>query len=1061
MGAVGLRSRYVLVSAAVLVCASQAFAQGTSTLVGTIIDTENKQPLVDAVVTVTGLKLQGEQYAVTDATGVYRIPNLPAGSFQLRVEKEGYRPFTRSDVTLRLDWTTRADVNLLPNALKAEEIVVEAKSPAIDVGSSSTGVNINENHVRNLPIAPPGGKGSASRSVESLAELAPGAFFDLYGVSLGGATSPENLYVIDGVSVNNPGFGTLGTPLNMEFVQEANVITGGFMPEYGRSTGGVLNVVTKSGSNEFHGSVFGTWSPGAFSGPARAIAREGGTISTEKKLWNLGDFGADLSGPIIKDRLWFYVGVAPSVQRQALIRNLNQTQLCEAVDPDTGCMNVGDPLKDSAGNTVTTPIPGTNARYFADTFAVQYIGKLTLAVTPNHHLTVSAYGSPGRSGGPGRFGIDPNSDKNDLELFNQGNMIGSVDRLAHAYDFSSNDVGVRWSSAFLDKHVLFDAIGGWHHQESTMGPSDRSKIGSDQGLAGVSAVEWTKYPPRSILAFENIPDPSYCDPADADNAVKCPVTDYWTGGPDYLEAQKMNRYQVKLVGTGLFSALGHHVAKVGLDIEALDYQRIKAYSGTTRYYELYDFGIFLDGRQFGFLTGPDQAVIQKTSPTKSSSNTVGFFVQDSWSIMDLVTLNAGVRYDAQTLAGDDGKTALNLPRQWSPRIGVNYDFTRKGKSKLYANYAKYYESVPLDIIDRNFPGDRLLFSAHDAATCDPKDPAQQMNECQLPSNRPPLGNWFYGAHDPNQTYFEASGLEKILVDPNLQAQSTSEIVVGGEYEFIADSVAGVQYTKRWVDNIIEDMSADEANSFFVGNPGSGLARNFPKATRNYDALNVYFMKAFSGAWLLQASYTLSWLHGNWAGLYRPETGQLDPNMNTDFDLRALTVNRTGMLPGDRTHQLKLMGAKEINFSGGVSLTVGGSYRGSSGSPLSHLAFSAHPSYTVGEVFVLPRGSAGRGDFIHNIDTHLAVKFKLDKEQSIAFGFDCFNIFNFQSAVAYDQNYALAPIAPIEGGTTAQLETDLKNPDGTPFDKATLNKNFLKPTAYQAPRSFRFLVRGTF
>src|SRR6185436_3590725 len=121
------------------------------------------------------------------------------------------------------------------------------------------------------------GKGGATRSFESLAEVAPGATPDRYGVSISGTTSPENQYVIDGLSVNNPAFGILGTQLPVEFVKEVNVITGGYMPEYGRATGGYLDVVTKSGGNELHGSVFSSISPGVLEGAREPVQRAGST----------------------------------------------------------------------------------------------------------------------------------------------------------------------------------------------------------------------------------------------------------------------------------------------------------------------------------------------------------------------------------------------------------------------------------------------------------------------------------------------------------------------------------------------------------------------------------------------------------------------------------------------------------------------------------------------------------------------------------------------------------------------------------------------------------------
>jgi len=153
--------------------------------------------------------------------------------------------------------------------------------------------------LRNIAVVSPTGKGAASRSFEALAELAPGANADTYGVSIGGATSPENQYIIDGVSVNDPGFGINGSPLSVEFMGEVNVISGGYLPEYGRSTGGVVNAVTKSGSNEFHGSVFGNLTPGALASRGTEILQEAGTVSGRTALWNLADVGFGSQGLLL------------------------------------------------------------------------------------------------------------------------------------------------------------------------------------------------------------------------------------------------------------------------------------------------------------------------------------------------------------------------------------------------------------------------------------------------------------------------------------------------------------------------------------------------------------------------------------------------------------------------------------------------------------------------------------------------------------------------------------------------------------------------------------------
>jgi hypothetical protein len=226
----------------------------TSVLVGNVVDASTRMPVADVVVTATSPSLQGEQMVVTDGTGLYRVPQLPSGVYILRFEKESYRPFTRSGIDVAAEQTLRLNVELLPETAGTETITVIGTPPTIDIGSSATGTTVTQEFMRKLAVARPGGLGGANRSFDSLATTAPQANADFYGVGINGATSPENLFLIDGISVNNPGFGTLGTPLTAEFMDEIKIVAGGYMPEYGRNSGGVISAVTSSGGNEFHGS---------------------------------------------------------------------------------------------------------------------------------------------------------------------------------------------------------------------------------------------------------------------------------------------------------------------------------------------------------------------------------------------------------------------------------------------------------------------------------------------------------------------------------------------------------------------------------------------------------------------------------------------------------------------------------------------------------------------------------------------------------------------------------------------------------------------------------------
>jgi len=138
--------------------AAVSFAQGSAVLTGNVTDAATGKPVPDVVVTATSPGLQGEEIVVTDASGLYRIPQLPPGTYSIRLEKESFRPYSRQDIQLRGDRTVRLNIQLQPEALKAEEVVVVGRPPTIDVGSTTTGVNVGQDFLKNVAIIRPGAK---------------------------------------------------------------------------------------------------------------------------------------------------------------------------------------------------------------------------------------------------------------------------------------------------------------------------------------------------------------------------------------------------------------------------------------------------------------------------------------------------------------------------------------------------------------------------------------------------------------------------------------------------------------------------------------------------------------------------------------------------------------------------------------------------------------------------------------------------------------------------------------------------------------------------------------
>ncbi|MCB9736237.1 MAG: TonB-dependent receptor [Deltaproteobacteria bacterium] len=1043
--------------AAALALGSTAYAQlGQGTLTGKIVDASTGNPVGDVVVTVTSVNLQGEEIAVTGKDGTFRISSLPPGDYTLRLDKESYKPYSRSDIKVRADVTLRVDMQVLPEALK-EDIVVVGRRPTVDIGSSTASTNIGEDFLTRIPIIRPGGKGSDTRSIESAAAAVPQAAGDTYGTSINGTTSPENSYLLDGLSVGDPAYGTLGTPLSMEFVRELNVITGGYMPEYGKTTGGILNAVTKSGSNEFHAGIWAYFSPGALEGPREKIRVEGSTVDTQVGIDNIYDFGADFGGPIIPDTLWFYVGFDYATTRWKLDRSLRRI----LYDAD------GNELTEQVGEdtfTQTELIPGTKETFYAESHTLQVFGKFDLRIDKANRLSLTLVGAPRSSGGGGAYGMDPQDGSPEAT-----NLVGAIEHLAHQWDGGTFDAVLKWNSELLEKKLILDTTIGWHHQTGGERAYDGSEPGDSTGLASQNGVIWRRTPNatgtrnyHSITEFESLPagQENACDaPASAPGAVPCPVLSYQNGGPGFLDTLVLNRIGFQTILTWLPELAGKHVVKVGFDLDQLMFHHVRGYGGGTLYRESTSGTSFTDLRQYGFLTGPDQAVILPALDIETSSTSVGGFIQDSWSITDNLTLNFGVRYDAQFIYGGAGQLALSLPNQWSPRFGVIWDPSADGRAKLFANIALFYESVPLDIADRAGSGEPQITSIHFASECDPSDPTQAQGSCLDDSSRA----YITEPASPDKLWV-LTGSSVTPVDPDLSAQSSWEFVAGGEYDLgslaepLTDLRAGLMYTRRWMNNVIEDMSRDEAATYFIGNPGSGIAKDFPEATRDYNALTLYFQKEFSNSWIAQLSYTLSWLKGNYAGLFRPETGQLDPNINSDFDLESLTVNKEGYLPGDSRHVIKLFVANDIPVANILHIQPGLAVRASSGGPTSFLG--SHPIYGSDEVFILPRGAGERLPWVTSIDFHAGFEFKITETYSIALTMDIFNLFNFQAVTGKSDRYTSADVLPIRDGSKADLATKLQYADGTAFDESDINPNFGRTTSYQRPRTFRFGLRGS-
>jgi hypothetical protein len=1055
--ALGVSASLGLATCAVIFSATDARAQAVAgTIIGEVVDGETAENVAGVTVTATGPALQGTVTAVTDDAGRFRLDGLPVGLYTLTFEKEGFSAEPIADIRMHAGVTLRYDAVVYKASSKlaaSDTVKVYAGAPIVDVGSTQTGGTLNADIARRVPLVAPSARGGAQRSFEAAAAVLPQVQADSYGASINGATSVENQYVLDGVGVNNIGYGYLGSPLTLEFIDEVSVVTGGYLPEYGRSMGGVMNVTTKSGGNELHGSVWAGAAPGFLEGQRKLAPNAGSAIRVEPKLNYTGDLGFELGGPVLHDTLWFYVGAALNQQSLKLTRKLFRADGSE--------------------------IEGTSQDFFAEATGAQAIAKLTWLADANNRVSFTLLATPMFSGGNGKLALDLTTGRAETDSFE-----GSYNALAHINKSGAIDTTVKWESSLLERKLRLNTSLSYHREDSALQglPSDGSQIGDTTGLASVPRVFFrrSRPGPYSIAHFETLPANAGCDDPDTDNATLCPVTTYQFGGPDYLDQQVGQSYQLRQVTTYNTEMMGLHVFKAGGEAGYATFDNLRAYSGGNRFKDNSSGTLFTDNRQFGFLTAPDEAVLLDRFGWVTSQLWVAAFLQDSWTIADMVTLNLGVRYDGNWMYAGDGLNAIAMPFQLSPRAGVIVDPFQSGRVKIYGSFARYYEAMSNDIADRSGSSEPQLLSGRPAALCDPRDPKQyEFNKgaCYDDANRVALND----VDSPSQKWIVTSQ-GRTAIDPNLQPASSDEIVVGAEAEVFRDARVAVSYTRRWIgcpwtgaegigdgmlcSKSIEDMSRDEANTYFIGNPGFGIANDFDIAQRNYDALTLLFHKQWSEGWLGQASYTLSSLTGNYAGLFRPETEQLDPNVNSDFDLRSLTVNRNGPLPFDRTHSLKVFGAKEFETAYDTKFTLGGAASATSGGPSNYLG--SHPVYGGDEVFILPRGSGARLDPVFTADAHVGFTFKPFKAQAVELTMDIFNLFNFQAATRVDETFTDEDVNPLQNcvkgvrdSCTTKDLGKLQLTDGSAYDPASNNPNFGQPELFQAPRTVRLALRWSF
>jgi hypothetical protein len=987
---------WVLLLALAVLTVPALRAQSTTGAIEGVVKDTSGAVLPGATVEATGPA--GVVRAVSDEQGEYRFPRLLPGRYKVTATLSGFST-RESDATVAVDKTSRVEFGLAVGGV-AENVQVSA-SAVIDMTGPATATNITRERIELLP---------SGRDFTDVVAQAAGASNETQagGISIDGSSGSENRFVIDGIDITDPQEGVNAVPLRKDFTEEIQVKSAGYAAEFGGSTGGVINVITKSGTNTFHGLGAIEAQQRKWGGDERPLLRD--DLNTNGRFTYVNppkddetrlDPAVSIGGPILRGRLWFYGAYQPGIRDTE--RTVNFT------------------------NGVT------------NTFKQDYkVNFGTFNVTGNAGSKLLFRG--GANFSPYKQeGTLPDKDGRN-SLTNTSDWVRGVKFRRETYSGNVDYVPV--SNFIVHGHL--------------------GRFVSDQESLGVTFPDIihnfsTTSTPAGLAA---IPDPFRRQSGFNSDVL---VT-------DATSKDKYMRDSVKLDATWYVSGLGEHSIKGGFQTEKIsndaqtgyNADRIIYYAGrpytTTR-------GELVQG-QYGYFRLLNISTLGEVS---SRNNTL--FIQDAWRVTPRLTLDLGLRTEHEKVpnfgtAGVTNPIEFGFGEKLAPRLGFAYDLTGDQKTKLYGSYGRFYDVMKYEMPRGSFGGDKWVdyyfswdspdWTANSAASCGtgtntiaerPACPAGRFIEV--------LDRRHNAAEDLDET-----------VDPNLKPMSMNEYQIGVTRELPHSLLVGARYVRKNIIRTIEDVGVlvpDVGEVFYIANPGEGISLSladpsipgFPEVTRDYDALELTVEKRFSNRWQLFANYTLSRLYGNYSGLASSdEDGRTAPNVNRFFDNILNTFDRNadpvlGRLGTDRPHAFKAQMLYQTKFD----MSVGVTQRLASGIPISE---EANASGGV-PFFPFGRGNLGRTDILNSTDLQLVQRVRLSR-YALEFSAVILNLFDNDLVTRVYNNR-----------TSGNLPLDTEDFFAGGWDYNTLlaqnpgilDVKYNQPDQFLAPREIRLGVKFTF
>lgn len=891
------------------------------------VKTKEGAPVANAKVTVNSpTQIGGSRTLITDAQGKVRFAALYPGDFNVTVEAAGMQSGMVKGLHVGIGATQQADVKLVPQSQATVEVVSSAAT--IDAASTTASSRIATETIDSLPTG---------RTYTDFVKFAPGVIANpdagddfVVAGSLGRDNTGEggaknNTYILDGVDTTNPQDGKALSRFNSEIIQEQEIKVGGITADVATRGGGLVsNVVTKSGSNEWHGSFnYYFQNPSLRSGVKPEVLSKG----TELKAF---DTAFTIGGPIIKDRWWFFA----SVQK-------NNTKT-DGSFTDTAT------LTPRSKNTEQDDLLG----FFKTNFQINPNNRLELSITQNNSKDVSLgnnFDVPGRDFDRDRTQKILNGKYEGLfgdwlftvkgfkfESDSKPKILVAEDRTDIIYPDEGGLIPGLNASDEYDNHQKQAGGLGWYSETVS------ARDGFSLDVAKFQANLFGDHQFKAGLVFQTEKRSTKLlhsgGGADFENLARGTNNNY-TLDTIYSSFGGANWADDTYVPNALADAMASNAAlaayingTLGGDINAIPFQTADPRNAA--------YGM-LQYRIAGLRYGNDAEVSRKAKD---------YYVQDTWTLPgNLFTAYLGARINKDSYFADTGVELHSTETNVAPRLGVTYNHKGENKLKVFASYGRYFEPIKLDMVNfaGSFANARVeqmyipyttpigTYSENNWVTLRQRGGVETVDALLAPTLQSPytdelrlgvekdLGKgWnFEGtySHREDKRIVEDFDLQ-VYTTPGVGGMTPSDLRLN-QIVTVMDGVANPSQADRdrWA-SVFRSLTYDISHFGLTSIPSNVnyVLANMIGAKRTYDVFNLSLRRSDTGdGWTVFTNYTHTKSNGNSLSSgdadYQGDISRLDP--------RLPWMN--GPVIGSADHQLKGYLAKTFKDGWANGITVGG------------------------------------------------------------------------------------------------------------------------------------------